>query len=489
MRGVRTKLTLLCAILFLIAACGPSKPKGEVIVYVAAPLSGFQANGGQTVLGGAHLMAAQLNKAGGLLGYTVNVVGVDDESDSDVAVEVAEQIKADLQAGKKVIGVVGHYNSGQTLAAMEVYKDLPLIVITPTASEISITQKGYTNFFRVNANDVVQARVDAEFLVSELGVRRVAVVYNDDPYGIGLGKLMAENLRNLGAEVPVELQVAVEQSSFAEEVAKIAEADPEAIFYGGYEIEAPYLRAELVEAGLTVPFLASDGAFLAATVDEAAGTADGRHYLLAGQASLELGYRSEAERQLRRAGDIELARTLLGTLAYERGDLEAAEAAYRDAVRLNQFNFTANLHLGYISYHRGRYRDAIDYYRTAHTVDETNPLACLSLAAAFEKANDAVSAVKYYKKGLLLPGTPAAERRKVYLTLARLQYELGRDSEVEITAKRGLAEFPGEGGLYFYWGEGLLRMNHPAAAKEKYKEAARDPLWKDPALKRFHSIP
>jgi branched-chain amino acid transport system substrate-binding protein len=273
----RTRVILigLLVLTTLLQACGPSKPKGEVVVYVAAPLSGFQANGGQTVLGGAHLMAAQLNKAGGLLGYTVNVVGMDDESDSDVAVGVAEQIKANLQAGKKVIGVVGHYNSGQTLAAMEVYKDLPLIVITPTASEISITQKGYTNFFRVNANDVVQARVDAEFLVNTVRVRRVAVVYNDDPYGIGLGKLMAENLRNLGAEVPVELQVAVEQSSFAEEVAKIAEADPEAIFYGGYEIEAPYLRAELVEAGITVPFLASDGAFLAATIDEAAGTAEG----------------------------------------------------------------------------------------------------------------------------------------------------------------------------------------------------------------------
>ncbi|HID63279.1 MAG TPA: branched-chain amino acid ABC transporter substrate-binding protein [Anaerolineae bacterium] len=266
---------LLVLTVLLLSACGPKKPKGEIIVYVAAPLSGFQANGGQTVLGGARLMAAQLNKAGGLLGYTVNVVGIDDESDSDVAVEVAEQIKADLQAGKKVIGVVGHYNSGQTLAAMEVYKDLPLIVITPTASEISITQKGYTNFFRVNANDTVQARVDAEFLVNTVGARRVAVAYNDDPYGIGLGKLMAENLRRLGAEVPVELQVAVEQSSFAEEVIKIAEANPEAIFYGGYEIEAPYLRAELVEAGITVPFLASDGAFLAATIDEAAGTAEG----------------------------------------------------------------------------------------------------------------------------------------------------------------------------------------------------------------------
>ncbi len=266
---------LLVACLLLLAACAPAAPKGEVIVYVAAPLSGFQANGGQTVLGGVKLMAEQLNEAGGLLGYQVTVVGIDDEADSDVAVEVAEQIKEAIERGDKVIGTIGHYNSGQTLAAMEIYKDLPLVIITPTASEVSITQRGYRNFFRVNANDITQARVDAEFLVNTLEARSVAVVYNDDPYGQGLGALIAEDLRNLGVQVPLEIQVAVEQSSFAEEVERIAEANPDAIFYGGYEVEAPYLRAELVAAGITVPFLASDGAFLSATIDEAGGTAEG----------------------------------------------------------------------------------------------------------------------------------------------------------------------------------------------------------------------
>jgi len=266
---------LLVTSFLLLTACGSPQPKGEVIVYVAAPLSGFQANGGQTVLGGAKLMAEQLNKAGGLLGYQVTVIGVDDEADSDVAMEVAEQIKEAVERGDKVIGMIGHYNSGQTLAAMEVYKDLPLVIITPTASEVSITQRGYRNFFRVNANDITQARVDAEFLVNTLGARSVAVVYNDDPYGQGLGALIANDLRDLGAQVPLEIQVAVEQSIFAEEVQRIAEANPDAIFYGGYEVEAPYLRAELVEAGITVPFLASDGAFLSATIDEAGGTAEG----------------------------------------------------------------------------------------------------------------------------------------------------------------------------------------------------------------------
>ena len=264
---------LVCCL--LLAACGPAKPKGEVVVYVAAPLSGFQANGGQTVLGVARLMAEQLNKAGGLLGYQVNVVGMDDESDSDVAVEVAQQIKEAIERGDRVIGLIGHYNSGQTLAAMEIYQGLPIVIITPTASEVSITQRGYRNFFRVNANDATQARVDAEFLVNTLGARRVAVVYNDDPYGQGLGALIADNLRQLGAQVPLELQVAVEQSIFTEEVKQIATANPDAIFYGGYEVEAPYLRAELVEAGITVPFLASDGAFLSATIDEAGGAAEG----------------------------------------------------------------------------------------------------------------------------------------------------------------------------------------------------------------------
>jgi branched-chain amino acid transport system substrate-binding protein len=251
--------------------------KGDVYVYVASPLSGFQANGGQTVLGGVNLMAEELNRSGGLLGYKVVVLPMDDESDSDVALAVAEQIRADVAAGKRVLGMVGHYNSGQTLAAMAVYKDLSLVVITPTSSELSITQKGYRNFFRVNANDAVQANVVARFLVQELGARRVAVVHNDTEYGIGLRDEMARALAEQGAEAAVVLQVGEGQESYGQEIAQIQQANPDAIFYAGYEIEAPYLRFESVTAGIDVPFLASDGAFLSATIDDAEGTAEGMY--------------------------------------------------------------------------------------------------------------------------------------------------------------------------------------------------------------------
>jgi branched-chain amino acid transport system substrate-binding protein len=251
--------------------------KGDVIVFVAVPLSGFMANGGQTVLGGVRLAAEEINRSGGLMGYQVVVRPLDDEADSDVAAARVDQVQQALSQEEQVLAVIGHLNSGQTLAAMELYQDMDLVVITPTSSEQSLTERGYDNFFRVNANDSVQAAVDARFLVEELGANRVAVIFNNTEYGRGLATLLSEELEQRGAEAVLQLEVEEGQSRYESEVAQTKEANPDAIFYAGYEIEAPYLRATLVEAGVTVPMLASDGAFLGATIDEAAGTAEGMY--------------------------------------------------------------------------------------------------------------------------------------------------------------------------------------------------------------------
>jgi branched-chain amino acid transport system substrate-binding protein len=102
-------------------------------------------------------------------------------------------------------------------------------------------------------------------------------VHNDTEYGKGLAASIKRELEQRGAQVAVELQVKEGQSRYTDEVAAIKQANADAIFYAGYEIEAPYLRAELVEAGVTIPMLASDGAFLAATIDESNGTAEGMY--------------------------------------------------------------------------------------------------------------------------------------------------------------------------------------------------------------------
>jgi len=279
MKRTRTLLTTLLLLLFLAACSGASSQptKGEIYVYVAVPLSGFQANGGQTVLGGVRLAAAEINGSGGLLGHEVVVRQLDDESDSDVALSQVDVVQKAMEEGDEVLGIIGHLNSGQTLATMERYRDMDLVVITPTASEQSLTERGYTNFFRVNANDAVQATVDAAFLVDTLEATTVVVIHNDTEYGQGLATSIIRELETRGAAVPLTLEVAEGQSRYTAEIEQIQALGPDAIFYAGYEIEAPYLRTELVEAGLDLPMLASDGAFLAATIDESNGTAEGMY--------------------------------------------------------------------------------------------------------------------------------------------------------------------------------------------------------------------
>jgi branched-chain amino acid transport system substrate-binding protein len=276
----RVLLSTVLLLSLLLAACGGRNgepTQGDVIVYVALPLSGPQANGGQTALGGARLAAAEINRTGGLLGYKVIIRELDDESNSEVAVAKAQQVVAAVQSGERVLAVIGHMNSGQTLAALDLYKDLPIVVITPTASEESLTKRGFANFFRANANDGVQGVVDAEFLVSQLKAQQVAVIYNNTIYGKGLAASLVKELEARGAGASLQLEFPEGQRQFEKEVAAVKSSQVDAIFFAGYETEAPNLRADLVEAGITLPMLASDGAFVATTIDEANGTAEGMY--------------------------------------------------------------------------------------------------------------------------------------------------------------------------------------------------------------------
>jgi branched-chain amino acid transport system substrate-binding protein len=269
-------LLTLAIILFIATACSVNAaPKGQVIVYVVVPLSGSQANSGQTIAGGARLMADQINRQGGLLGMSVKIVALDDEADDDTAKAKAQEIATAIQSGQKVIGVIGHLNSGQTAAAMQVYKDLPLVVITPTASAVSLTQQGYHNFFRVNANDAAQAPALAHFIVEQLKGQRVVVVHADNDYGNGLGEGVTTALTSLGVTPAAVVKIPEAQNSYAQFIPAIKNAQPDVVFLAGYETEGYVLLPELRAAGVNAQFICSDGCFNSTYVDEAAPASEG----------------------------------------------------------------------------------------------------------------------------------------------------------------------------------------------------------------------
>ncbi|MCL5108673.1 MAG: branched-chain amino acid ABC transporter substrate-binding protein [Chloroflexi bacterium] len=244
---------------------------GEAYIYVAAPLSGDQADGGQSVVGGAAKKADEVNRAGGVLGgKKVVVKGLDDQADEDVAVEVARQVEKAVKGGQTVLGVIGHYNSGPTGAALPLYNQLGLVVITPSSSNPDLTRKGYSTFFRVCATDATQGPFAAKFL-RDKGYQRIALMRTDNDYAEGLSR----EFKAAGVQPVIEVKQKAESLTFAKEVQQVKAANPDAIFFAGDYPDGIVTVRELRQAGVNVPVLASDANFVDDFIDQLGSAAEG----------------------------------------------------------------------------------------------------------------------------------------------------------------------------------------------------------------------
>jgi branched-chain amino acid transport system substrate-binding protein len=266
--AVRTTLPALLAAIGVIvlalslAACSPS-PSGEVYLYVAVPLTGDMASRGQEVAGGVRLRADEVNRAGGVMGKRVVVRALDDGGDEEMAVEAAGEVAAALRKGEPVLGVVGHYNSGATGPALDnVYKDLDIVVITPSSTNPTLTQKGYSRFFRVCSTDDIQGPVDARMALS-LGWKRIALFHTDNLYARGLADAFRGELRRQQVEPVVDREMKYNDLGiFLRELPGLVDAalklNPDGVFFAGDYPEGIPLLEALRTAGFKGGFMSGD---------------------------------------------------------------------------------------------------------------------------------------------------------------------------------------------------------------------------------------
>lgn len=282
-RPTPKSIILLFTALFAVlvcSACGAevnSLFEGEAVVFVAAPLSGARADAGQSALGGVRLAAEAINREGGLLGRRLAVRALDDRSDAEAATENVVMMGDALGRGERIAGVIGHVDSGVAGAALPHYEELGVTLVTPGAGLPDLAYRGHAMFFRVNADDRVQAEQGARFLVEELSARRVVVVHAGSAYGRGLAAALIESLESLGATTALQAEIGEGQSDFADLALSIEDAGADAVYFAGTASEASRLVGGLKRTESNLPFLASDGAFLGSTIDGALGGAEGMY--------------------------------------------------------------------------------------------------------------------------------------------------------------------------------------------------------------------
>jgi branched-chain amino acid transport system substrate-binding protein len=130
----------------------------------------------------------QINKAGGVLGKPLSLVIRDDYGDSHIAQEIAETFS---DAG--ITAVVGHWTSGVCYYVEDIYEEREIVMISPGATSLALFEYDYQYIYRTIANNQVYAETLANY-AETAGIRRPAIYYAEDTYGIDVAQLVEKEL-------------------------------------------------------------------------------------------------------------------------------------------------------------------------------------------------------------------------------------------------------------------------------------------------------
>jgi len=124
------------------------------------------------ILRGVAQAQQEVNAAGGIDGVLLKVVIVDDDNDKEVAKKAVEE----LAKNQEVLGVIGHFSSGTTLAAKEVYDRIELTAISGASTSVDLSDRDYV--FRTVPSDAFTAEKLADYMLNTLGQQKVVIFYD-----------------------------------------------------------------------------------------------------------------------------------------------------------------------------------------------------------------------------------------------------------------------------------------------------------------------
>ncbi|MFM8797088.1 MAG: branched-chain amino acid ABC transporter substrate-binding protein, partial [Betaproteobacteria bacterium] len=174
-------LVLATVAVAALAACGKKEAaapaaSAEAVVKIGhvAPTSGAIAHLGKDNENGARMAIDELNAKGLTIdGKKVKfeLLAEDDAADPKQGTAAAQKL-----VDSKVVGVIGHLNSGTTIPASKLYSDAGIPQISPSATNPKYTRQGFKTAFRNVADDVHLGGTLGKYAVTELKGKSIAVI-------------------------------------------------------------------------------------------------------------------------------------------------------------------------------------------------------------------------------------------------------------------------------------------------------------------------
>jgi branched-chain amino acid transport system substrate-binding protein len=188
-----------------------------------------------------------------ILGAKLVATTLDDAADPQKGEAVAKSFCDD----PALLAVVGHANSGVTIAASVVYNGCGLPMVTPMSSNPAVTERGLPAVFRLTNRDDRKGPAIAGYLVSTMNKRRAVVIDDQTPYGKGLSDLFVQAFEAKGGTVVLRQGVKVGDTEFGALVKSLPK-DFDVLFFAGIR-EGAYILKSMRAQGLDQVFACGDG--------------------------------------------------------------------------------------------------------------------------------------------------------------------------------------------------------------------------------------
>jgi branched-chain amino acid transport system substrate-binding protein len=249
-----TRLTTLgLALGFSVAVAGYASA-ADIKIGVAGPMTGGNAAFGAQLRQGSEQAVEDINKAGGVLGQKLVIELGDDRADPKEGVSVANKFAAD---GVKF--VVGHFNSGVTIPASEVYQENGILEISPSATNPKVTDRGLWNIFRVCGRDDQQGGVAGAIIAQKFKGKKIAFVHDKTTYGQGLAEEARKSLNAHGMKEVFFEGVNKDDKDFTALVSKLKSVSPDLVYWGGLQDTGGLILRQMRDQGLKAPLMGGDG--------------------------------------------------------------------------------------------------------------------------------------------------------------------------------------------------------------------------------------
>jgi branched-chain amino acid transport system substrate-binding protein len=221
---------------------------------MTGPVTGPNAAFGAQLKNGTDQAVEDINAGGGIMGQKITLSYGDDVSDPKQGVSIANKF-----AGDGVKFVIGPFNSGVTMPSSETYAESGILVVTPSATNPKITERGLWNIFRTCGRDDQQGAVAAAYIVKNMKGKKIAIVHDKTTYGQGLADETKKAMNKAGVKEVIYEGVNLGEKDFSALVSKIKAAGADLVYWGGLHTEGGLIVRQMRDQGVKAPLMGGDG--------------------------------------------------------------------------------------------------------------------------------------------------------------------------------------------------------------------------------------